>query len=410
MHEPAASFRHHWTLDPSVTFLNHGSFGACPRPVLDAQDRWRARLEAEPVRFMVRELEPGLDAARDAVGAFVGADPDDIAFVPNATTGVNTVLRSLDLRPGDELLTTNHDYNACRNVLHLVAERSGARVVVAPVPFPMQGPQDVVAAMLAHVSPRTRLALIDHVTSPTGVVFPVAEIVQALAARGVETLVDGAHGPGMLPLDLGALGAAYYTGNFHKWVCAPKGAAMLWVRRDLQARVRPLVVSHGANSPRSDRSRFRLEFDWGGTDDPTPYLCVPDALRFLGGLLPGGWPALMDRNRATALSMRARLAARLGSALPCPDTMIGTLATIPLPDAPADEPPTAARYGTRLQTALAERHRVQVPIILWPASPRRFVRISAQIYNTTAEYDRLADVLVEELAAERAAGAGRWSS
>ena len=402
MQPPPHDFRSHWTLDPDVAFLNHGSFGACPRDVLAVQSRLRERLEAEPVRFMVTELEPALDAARAVIGEFVGADPDDIAFVPNATTGVNTVLASLDLSPGDELLTTDHDYNACRNVLQSAAKRSGARVVVAPVPFPLKGPDDVIEPVLRHVSPRTRLALLDHITSPTGMVYPVERLVPALRERGVETLVDGAHGPGMLPLDLRRLGAAYYTGNFHKWVCAPKGAAMLWVRHDLQDSVRPITISHGANSPRSDRTRFRLEFDWGGTDDPTAYMCVPDAIRFLGGLLPGGWPEVQRRNRALALSMRTRIAARLGASLPCPDEMIGSLAAIPLPDGrtPAE---FGGVYRTRLQTSLVERHHVQVPIVVWPQAPRRFVRISAQIYNREAEYDRLADALVAELAAERSA-------
>jgi isopenicillin-N epimerase len=400
MLDPAETFRAHWLLDPTVAFLNHGSFGACPRAVLDAQDRWRSRMESELVRFMVRELEPALDAARAAVGRFVGADPDDLAFVPNATTGVNTVVRSLDLSPGDELLTTDHVYNACGNALHAVSEKAGARVVVAAVPFPLKSSDEVVDAVLSNVTPRTRLALLDHVTSPTGLVFPVERIVAELSRRGVDSLVDGAHAPGMLPLDLRKLGAAYYTGNFHKWTCAPKGAAMLWVRRDLQPRVRPLVTSHGANSPRKDRTRFRLEFDWGGTDDPTPYLCVPEAIRFLESLLPGGWPTLMAHNRRTALAARTRLAARLGVAPPCPDDMIGSLAALPLPDAPdADAPPSA--YLTALQTALVERHRIQVPIVVWPGAPRRLVRISAQIYNDPAEYDRLGDALVEELAAER---------
>ena len=402
MQDDTQAFRSHWGLDPAVTFLNHGSFGACPRPVLAAQDRWRARLEAEPVRFVVRELEPALDHTRAVIGDFLGADPDDLAFVPNATTGVNTVIASLEFRPGDEVITTDHVYNACANVLRVAAARTGARVVVATVPFPITDPDDVVRAIVACVTPRTRLALIDHITSPTALVFPIAKIVRALAALGIDTLVDGAHGPGMVPIDLRALGAAYYTGNFHKWVCAPKGAAFLWVRRDRQLRIRPLVISHGTNSPRSDRSRFRLEVDWGGTDDPTPFLCVPDALQFLGGLLPGGLPALMERNRAAACAERARLAARLGSVLPCPDEMVGSIAAIPLPAAPQDEDESSP-YTTRLQTALVERHSVQVPIILWPVRPRRFVRISAPIYNTPAEYDRLADALLAELAAEPSA-------
>ncbi|MCE9638469.1 MAG: aminotransferase class V-fold PLP-dependent enzyme [Planctomycetes bacterium] len=396
------ALRNHWTLDPAVTFLNHGSFGACPRTVLEAQSRYRAQMEAEPVRFMVRELEPALDDARGAVARFVGADSADLAFVPNATTGVNTVLRSLAFAAGDELLTTDHVYNACGNVLRFVAERSGARVVVAPVPFPIAAPDDVADVLLRHVTPRTKLLLIDHITSATGIVLPIRRIVEDFASRGIEVLVDGAHGPGMVPLDLRSLGDAgmsYYTGNFHKWVCAPKGAAMLWVRRDRQAGIRPLTISHGTNSPRTERSRFRLEFDWGGTDDPTPFLCVPDAIRFMDALFPGGWPEVMRRNRAMTLTMRRKLAARLGTELPCPDDMIGSLATIPLPGpcASSGGRPLTADYGTDLQIALADRHRIQVPIIEWFTPVRRFVRISAQVYNTEAEYDRLGDALMAEL-------------
>lgn len=400
--DTSRALRAHWGLDPAVTFLNHGSFGACPIPVRAAQDEWRARLEAEPVRFVVRELEPALDAARAAAASLVGADPDDLAFVPNATTGVNTVLRSLDFAPGDELLTTDHVYNACHNVLRWVAERAGARIVVAPVPFPSAGPDEVHEAVVSRATSRTRFALIDHVTSATGVRLPVETIVPALAARGIDTMVDGAHAPGMIPLDLTRLGAAWYTGNLHKWVCAPKGAAILWARRDRQRGLRPVAISHGANSPRTDRSRFRLEFDWGGTVDPSPFLCVPDALRFLGGLLPGGLPALMDWNRTMALAMRDRLAARLGAAVPCPPSMIGSLAAVPLPSPPPRDPaaPLPA-YGTPLQTSLVERHRVQVPIIEWFTPVRRWVRISCQVYNDVSQYDRLADALAEELAAER---------
>jgi isopenicillin-N epimerase len=381
-----------WGLDPAITFLNHGSFGACPRAVLEAQTRLRARMESEPVRFFVRELESMLDAARAELGAFVGADPDDIAFVPNATTGVNTVLQGIDLRPGDELLTTDHEYNACRNALDAVAERASARVVVARVPYPLASPEEVTAALLEHAGPRTRIALVDHVTSQTGLVFPVAQIVAELGSRGIDTLVDGAHAPGMVPLDLQALGAAYYTGNCHKWICAPKGAAFLHVRRDRQAAIRPLVTSHGRNSPREDRSRFRLEFDWTGTGDPTAYLCVPEALRFMGALLPGGFPALMEHNRRTALAARARICEVLGCAPPAPDAMIGSLATVPLPDGDG-APPSSPLYLDALQDTLLERHGIEVPVIPWPAPPKRLLRISAQIYNDHSDYQRLGAAL-----------------
>jgi isopenicillin-N epimerase len=386
-----AELRDHWILDPAIAFLNHGSFGACPRPVLAEQDRLRACMEREPVHFMVHELEPMLDDARAEVAAFVGADPDDLAFVRNATSAVSAILRSLDLRPGDELLTTDHSYNACRNALDLVASRAGARVVTARLPFPLSGPDEALQAILDEVTPHTRLALLDHVTSPTGLVLPIAALVERLAARGVDTLIDGAHAPGMIALDIGAIGAAYYTGNFHKWVCAPKGAAMLHVRRDRHAGLHPAVISHGYNSQRP-RSRFREEFDWTGTDDPTPWLCVPAALRFLGGLLPGGWDEVRARNRELALAGRRLLCDALSIAPPAPDSMIGSLASVPLPDGGA-EPPASPLYADPLQTELFERHRIEVPVPPWPAPPRRLVRISAQLYNDIGQYERLAAAL-----------------
>ncbi|MBI3825068.1 MAG: aminotransferase class V-fold PLP-dependent enzyme [Candidatus Rokubacteria bacterium] len=379
----------HWPLDPAVAFLNHGSFGACPRPVLAAQQRWRDRMEQEPVRFLSRELPGLLAQARRALGAFIGAEADDLAFLPNATSGVNTVLRSLGLAPGDEILVSDHGYNACINAARHAAGRAGARVVVAQVPFPLEAPERVVEAVLDHVTPATRLAVLDHVTSPTGLVFPIDGLVRALATRGIDTLVDGAHAPGMLPLDLAALGAAYYTGNCHKWLCAPKGAAFLHVRRDRQAGIRPLVISHGANAVLDGQSRFRAEFDWTGTDDPSAYLVVPDALRFLETLLPGGWPALMARNRAAALAARDLLAGTLGIEAPAPDTMIGALASVPLP-------PGEARPGTRrdtLQSALMDGFGVEVPVMLWPQAPARLLRVSCQIYNRREQYDRLAGAL-----------------
>lgn len=381
-----------WTLHPDVTFLNHGSFGACPLPVLAEQQRLREEMELEPIEFHVRRREGLLDAARVSVGQFLNADPDDLALVPNATSGVNTVLRSLALEAGDELITTTHGYNAVRNALEFVSARAGARVVVAEVPFPIGSPDEVVDAVLAAVTPKTRLVVIDHVTSPTGLVFPVEKLVPALRERGVDTLVDGAHGPGMLPLDLTQLGASYYTGNFHKWVSAPKGAAFLHVSRDRQEGLRPLTISHGANSPRTDRSRFRLEFDWTGTHDPTAYLCVPTAIATLGGMLPGGWEALRARNHALVLEGRAALCDVLSVAPPAPDSMIGFLAALPLPGDAAALSPLGQ---DPLQTQLKEQFQIEVPV--FPFGGRRLIRISAQLYNSGEEYVRLANALREVL-------------
>lgn len=390
-----------WPLDPAVTFLNHGSYGACPKAVLEHQAALRAELEAEPVLFLGRNLEARLDAARARLAAFLGADPDDLAFVTNATGGVNAVLRSLSFAAGDEVLTTDHAYAACKNTLDYVAGRSGVKVNVAVVPFPLASPDEVVAAVLAKVTPKTRLALLDHITSPTALVLPIAKLVSELAARGIDALVDGAHGPGMVPLDLNALGAAYYTGNCHKWLCTPKGSAFLWVRRDRQAAVHPLTISHGHTGEREGRTRFRLEFDWMGTSDPTAWLTVPMAIDYLGALLPGGWPALMARNRALALEGRALLCAAAGSPPVCPEEMVGSIASVRLPDSPLKKP--AWRQPDPLQPRLFGEWGIEVPIMRWPAAPKRLIRISAQLYNRREQYVRLAGALAKELAAEPAA-------
>ena len=379
--------KQHWTLDPDITYLNHGAFGATPRVVLEKQSEYRAQMEREPVRFFVRELEPLLDAARNELAEFINADPAGLAFVPNATTGVNAVLRSLDLDKFDELLVTTHEYNACRNTLDYVATQSGAKIVVVDVPFPIASPDIVVERVLEKVTDRTRLLLIDHVVSQTAIIFPVARIVRELAQRGIDTLVDGAHAAGFLPLDVQAIGAAYYTGNLHKWVCAPKGAAFLHVRENRRAGVRPAVISHGANSPRRDRSRFHLEFDWIGTFDPSAWLCVPDALRFIGSLLPGGWISVVQRNRELALRARDLLCETLQIDKPAPDEMLGSMAALPLPDGSQDE----------LQDKLLFEHKIEVPIMPWPEPPKRLLRVSAAVYNVFEEYERLASFLAPGL-------------
>lgn len=384
---------HHWTLDPSVTFLNHGSFGATPLPVLEAQSAWRARMEREPVDFFTRDLEPALDEARAVLAAFVGADPDDLALVTNATTGINIVARSLRLEPGDEIVVTDHTYNAARNALEVVAVAAGARLVTAVIGFPAI--DDPLEAILRTVTRRTRLLLLDHVTSPTALVLPARDIVAAMAERGIDTLVDGAHAPGMLPLDLESLGAAYYTANCHKWLCAPKGSGFLHVRRDRRDAVRPLVISHGANSLRADRDRFRLEHDWTGTFDPSAWLAVPAAVEFGDRLLPGGWPALMSRGHSLALHGRDRLCSVLGTLPPVPDDMLGSMVAVPLPEQGTDPRDLAS---DPLSRAFREAG-IQVVITCWPQRPasgepwHRVIRLSAAPYTDEGDLNRLAAVL-----------------
>lgn len=390
-----------WRLRPDITYLTHGTYGACPEAVLDVQRAWRDRLEAEPVRFLTAGLDALLADARAAVGAFLHADPEGLAFVPNATTGVSTVLRSLRFEPGDELLANDHEYNATINALRAVAEPAGAHVVVARVPLPIASEDEAVDALLAAVTPRTRLALVSHVTSPTAIVLPIERIVREMDARGIDTLVDAAHAPGMVPLDVDALGAAYWTGNGHKWTCAPKGAGILWVRADRRDRIHPLVVSHGANEPAGGRPRFRAEFDWTGTADPTPSLTLPAAIDWMAAQVPGGWPEVMAVNGALALRGRAIIDEALGVGPLAPDSMIGSMATIALPGVETDE------AALRLAEAIYAEDRIEVPIGGWPVPAARspesgppraaLLRISAQRYNEVADYERLAEALVRRL-------------
>ena len=391
-----------WRLDPDVSFLNHGAHGAVPDAVLEAQRAWRDRMEANPVRFLARELPDLLDETRRDVAAFLGADPDGLVFVPNATTGVSTVLASLRFEPGDELLTTDHEYNATLNALFGAAARDRATVVVARIPFPLTDPSQAVDAIVGAVTPRTRLALVSHVTSPTALVLPIGAIVRELDRRGVDTLVDAAHAPGLVPLDVDALAAAFWTGNGHKWLCAPKGSGMLHVRSDLRDRIRPLVISHGFNDPRSDRPPLHLTFDWTGTADPSAILATSAAIRFVGALDGQGWSGLMAANRELARRGRDAVASRTGITPPAPETMLGAMAALPLPGRGGE------REAERLQRVLAEDERIEVPIVPWPVRAARppgagvtanLVRISAQRYNRIVEYERLGDVLADRIRA-----------
>ena len=386
----------HWGLDPNTVFLNHGSFGATPLAVREEQRRWQDRMEFEPVAFLDGEGLEQTARTRQALAEMLLCDGNDLALVDNATTGVNTVLRSLEFNAGDELLVPDHAYQACRNALDFVAERWGAKVVTVHIPFPVSGPDAVVEAIMNAVTPRTVLAMIDTVTSPTGLRMPFETLVDRLERRGVAVLLDAAHGIGMVPLNLDELGASYTTSNCHKWLCAPKGTAFLHVRRDKQKAIHPLTISHGMSFPLGETTRFRHEFDWTGTRDLSAHCSIPATIEHVGGLVEGGWPAIIQRNHDLVIRGRNLLCEALSLEPPCPDEMVACIATLVLP---FDENEVISVHEQDpLSRVLKETYGIQIPVWTWNSPRGRYFRISAQLYNTEDEYRYLAWALQQALA------------
>lgn len=341
--------------------------------------------------FVVRDLPGALERSRRALAGFVGAGESGLVFVRNASQGVAAVARSLEPRiePGDEIVTTSHDYNAVRQTLEFTARRRGASVRVVEIPFPIDGPGTIRELVLDMVGERTRLVVVDHVTSPTGLILPIEEIVGALEPD-VPVLVDGAHGPGQVPLDLDSLGASWYTGNLHKWVCAPHGAGFLHTRSDRIDETVPTVISHAWNARLEEgESRYLGLFDWTGTDDVSSWLVLPEVLEVVGGLHPGGWPAIMERNHVMALAGRDVICSELGVVAPAPDSMLGSMASLPLPDHPGGDPGDSLSPWTDLLLA----DGFEALVMVWPRSPRQMLRISAHLYNEIDDYRALADRL-----------------
>jgi isopenicillin-N epimerase len=338
-----------------------------------------------------------------------------MALMPNATAGINTIMRSLRFEKGDELLVTDHAYNSSLNAVRFAAAQYSAKVVLARIPFPIESPDDAFDAIMAAVTPKTKLAMIEHVTSPTALVLPIERIVPAMAEKGVDVLVDGAHGPGMVPVRVRDFEPAYYVGSAHKWMCAPKGTAFLYVRRDRQALIKPLSISSGTNDSRVDRSRFRLEFDWQGTVDPSGWLTIPAAIDGLGEMLHGGWPTLISNNRQLAISARDMLAEALHTPVQAPNSMTGSMASVRLPGGPWPRV-EATRRMSMIESAMRGR-RFEVPLVAWPCPwlvdsgdlPEStefdlLVRISAQAYNYLGQYERLSSILAGFAGVNRPSG------
>lgn len=385
-------------IDPEVTFLNHGSFGACPRPVFEVYQEWQRRLERQPVAFLDpdRGYFAWMAETRQALAAEIGAEADDIVGAVNSTFALNVVARSLPLEPGDEILTTDHEYAALEKTWDYVARRSGARVVVVDLPMPLTSAEAFTEALRAGMTERTRVVFLSHITSPTALLLPIEAIVAEARARGIWSVIDGAHTPGHIPLDLDALGADFYAGNCHKWMMAPKGSAFLHVRREHQALMNPLVISHGWTADRTGtgpfgNSAFVDAMEMQGTRDPSAWLTVPAALRFRE---EHGWTEVAARCHELAWRTAERVAERTGVPLLCSEPFTAPqMVAMPLPAATPE--PVA------LHRALLERHGVEIPVFSWKGLT--IARLSVQGYNTEAQMERLIDALTDILHLSEAA-------
>jgi isopenicillin-N epimerase len=381
--------KHFFNLDPDIHFLNHGSFGACPKPVFDAYQQWQRELERQPVAFLGRRITGLLAESRAALGAFLNAPADDLVYFPNPTTAVNMVARSLAtgrtasgqapcLGPGDEVLTTDHEYGALNRTWDVSCGLTGARYVHRAVPLPLPDPDACVECLWAGVTRRTRIIFISHITSPTALIFPVAEICRRAREAGILTIVDGAHAPGQIELDLLAVGADIYVGACHKWLCGPKGAAFLYARKEVQPLLLPLVVSWGWEAEEPGPSQFVDWHEWQGTRDLSAYLSVPAAISFQQ---EHDWPRVRAACHALAGETRQRLVALTGLPPVCAEDAFGQMFAAEMPACDIE----------MLKARLWDERRVEVPAIRWGG--RVFLRVSFQAYNDRADADTLLDGL-----------------
>jgi isopenicillin-N epimerase len=383
----------HFPIRKGLTQLNNGSYGCCPEVIGSAQSELRRRLEGDPVHFFKHELEFYCDDARGAIGRFVNAPAEDIALIPNGTVAVSTVLNNLDLQEGDEILITDHEYMATMNELDKLCKATGAVVKIAPITFPAADPDQAADSILGAVTPKTKLALISHICSASALVLPVESIVPELRAKGIDVFLDGAHTPGQIALDIGKLNPTWYAASCHKWLATPKGTGFIYTSKDRQSGFKPLALSCRVHEIREDRPAFLCDFDYMGTNDYTGNLVIPVAIEHMGAQLPGGWDALYKRNHDLVVAGAGIICEALGIEQLVPESMIGTMVGIPLPGEV-----TAGRiYDDSLWDALYTKHNIQVPVWALGDIHPRVMRVSAQLYNTIEDFEKLARALALEL-------------
>lgn len=373
---PMPEIAAHFLLRRDIAFLNHGSFGACPRPVFEAYQRWQRIIEDQPVEFFGRRISGLLAEARARLASFIGAAGSEVVFVPNVTYAMNIVARSIDLQPGDEVLGTGHEYGAVERAWRYVCEQRGAIYVPHPIHLPVEQVQDVEEQIWSGVSDRTKVITLSHITSPTALVLPVAAICRRARAAGIISVVDGAHAPGQIDLDMQAIGADFYGGNCHKWLCAPKGAGFLYARPDRQTMLEPLIVSWGWRAREPGGSTFLDYYEWMGTDDPSAFLSVPAAIDFQ---TTHDWPAVRQACHTLLAESSQRMAGLTRIPALTPETTDWWVQMRALPLPPCDP--------QRVQARLWDEFQVEVPCFEWNGVP--LVRISIQAYNSPEDVDRL---------------------
>ena len=389
---PYSIHEKHWNHDKNIVFLNHGSFGSCPKAILDLQTKIKQRTEQDPIRELVTDFEARYIENKNALAQFVGCNANDLVLMKNTTSGANTILNSLSFEAGDELLTHSHAYGACVNVLRHYAEKHKCKLVIAEIPFPISSEDEITTAILNLVTSKTKLVMLDHITSATGIIFPVEKLTQELESRGIEVLIDGAHAPGMIDLNINALGASYYIGNCHKWICSPRGSALMHVRKDKQHKILPLQISHYNDLYEGTDAHWSAQFAWPGTDDYSSYLLIKDSIQFMETIF-GTWKELRKNNRELCLAARKLFCEKLKIEIPTPDSMIGHLASIPVQNNP-ETPSKFFNMTTPLKQRLMDEYKIQVPVFYFEKkNPKLLLRISVQAYNSMEQFEYLGESL-----------------
>lgn len=378
----AVNLKDQFFLDPDITFLNHGSFGACAKPVYENLLNWQMQMEWEPVHFFEETIFDALKKSRQILGKYINCPADDMVYFPNPTTAINAAARSLKLEPEDEVLSTNHIYGALDRTWKYICNKNEAKFVKADIPFPIQSKDEFLIRFFKAITSKTRVIFLSHITSMTAMIFPVEEVVEFARKNNILSIIDGAHVPGHIPLNIHTLNPDIYTGACHKWMCSPKGTSFLYVKKEMQENIHPLVVSWGWESENPNDSQFLDWHEWQGTRDMSAFLTIPTSVKFMDD---NDWPNVSRKCREMVIQTRNQLLNYLKISPPCPDDWLGQMASIPMPFNDAFE----------IKNVLLNKYHIQVPIFTWEG--KVYLRYSIQAYNSESDLEKLLSAIKELL-------------